>query len=881
MSLAVACVALLGVGTLRAEDQAQAAAVAARQLSQIVLKGDHPIVTGRGYRPFFDHAGVDFDGTGDGGTRVYSPVSGTVIANTGDCGKVAIYDGRNTFILAHLSSRTSVGKEKEETIRAGDYVGLASDAGTGEICAVREAHLHLEIRVGRNASLADPGKDNRATTLDPLSYTYTQAPDTASEITPQQRQALDRQEAGRLKLLQDNPNLRFQKTAVLASACGNGDFESGIDPAQWAGGHGTVSNAGDPNFASFTAGLFPGPLTSSGAHQTSVAAGNDAVVGINQVAPGGSAKSVRIGNMAAGFGSELLSKTFVVTAAESVIKFWYAVVLEDPQHPFVQQPSLWVRALDSTGAVIPGAVNLGNGSDKLVSDGTNPFFNKKPSTFILYRDWSCAQIDLSSQIGKTVTIEFVTEDCAQGAHYGYAYIDNVCGSCAGDPSGDIVFNKAASSDCGVGKVCFDYTLPVSGTITGAVVIKLDVLQNGAVVGSLSSPNLTSGTSYCFDVDPASIPGLSAGPGAFDFVATGQFTIGSTVLAPKSTGAAPDGVQPGMNNDYKIACEWAGCCPGPNLLQNSSFEAGNSGFSSSYLFVPSPNSAGAVLPGQYGVLNSTQASTVASTWNVKSRSSCSAAGNFLAANGATGQSGGKKVWAETVGVVPGKEYRFCANFRNMPQCAFDVKPKVELRFSSPANTTSPVVISANPANACDWVLESRSIQVPAGITSLTSEIWLDETGQGDGNDLAVDDLSLQQIAQANASYVLLNIASSNITANNYNITATPVGGQPYSYFWEVCEVNGSGNCIAATQVTNPSQWWVLGPNDFKGYVGTNVLVTTNPGPGVFQTQKKYQIKYGVFDQCIAWTESRWYFGFSHSAKKLVVKKSFKDLAPDLD
>lgn len=334
-------------------------------------------------------------------------------------------------------------------------------------------------------------------------------------------------------------------------------------------------------------------------------------------------------------------------------------------------------------------------------------------------------------------------------------------------------------------------------------------------------------------------------------------------------------------NYKGMMEPAGCCPGPNLIQNGNFEAGNSGFISSYLYIPSPNSAGAVLPGRYSVLDSTQAGTVANTWNVKSYSSCSATGKFLAANGATGQPGSKKVWAETAGVAPGKEYRFCANLRNMPQCTFDVKPKVELRFSSPANTTAPAVISTNPNNACDWALESRSIQIPGGTTSLTSEIWLDETGLGDGNDLALDGISLQEMTPANASYVLLNIASSNITATTYSIAATPVGGQPYSHYWEVCEVDGSGSCIATTQVSNPSQWWVSGPNDFKGYVGTSSLVTTNPAPGVFQTQKKYQIKYGVFGQCISWTESRWYFGFSHSAKRLVVKKSARDLALEVN
>jgi hypothetical protein len=32
-----------------------------------------------------------------------------------------------------------------------------------------------------------------------------------------------------------------------------------------------------------------------------------------------------------------------------------------------------------------------------------------------------------------VTVEFVTEDCAQFGHYGYAYLDNFCGTCPGTP----------------------------------------------------------------------------------------------------------------------------------------------------------------------------------------------------------------------------------------------------------------------------------------------------------------------------------------------------------------------------------------------------------------------------------------------------------------
>ncbi len=139
--------------------------IAPNSLSQKLLNGDYAI--SNGYQPNGVHAGIDFRGTGDGVTSVRSPIDGEVIANTSECGKVAIYDGRNTVILAHMSSRTEIGVSKR--IRAGDYVGKASRV-VGGGCTATAAHLHIEIRTGRNASMALPKNDNRNTTINPLTY---------------------------------------------------------------------------------------------------------------------------------------------------------------------------------------------------------------------------------------------------------------------------------------------------------------------------------------------------------------------------------------------------------------------------------------------------------------------------------------------------------------------------------------------------------------------------------------------------------------------------------------------------------------------------------------------------------------------------------------
>ncbi|MFY9825500.1 MAG: hypothetical protein WAM82_29270 [Thermoanaerobaculia bacterium] len=384
---------------------------------------------------------------------------------------------------------------------------------------------------------------------------------TKPEVTFEQHLDLEKAEFRRMEDLGKGAALAYQPAIGTITPCGNGDLEKLLDPAEWQGAFGSLPLAATNPFASFTVGLFPGAITNFNTHQTWVGAGTDPNVGIPTTAQG-SAGAVRIGNAFSGLGCELLSKTFIVTPAVSTITFWYAAVLQNPiGHPPNTQPFFWVRVTDASGTVVPGAFDFGAGSDMLIANNTNPFFQSKVvgQETVVYRDWSCAQIDLSTQVGKQVTIEFVTADCGLGAHWGYAYIDSFCGNCKGSPTGNITYDCEASTHCGPGRICFDYQLPSTkdpkgNTITGTVVITLDIYQNGALLTQLTSPTLTSGSSYCFNITPASIPGINTALGGFDFVATGAFAIGTTNLGHIKVGSPPDGITPGKNNDYQIACK---------------------------------------------------------------------------------------------------------------------------------------------------------------------------------------------------------------------------------------------------------------------------------------------------------------------------------------
>jgi hypothetical protein len=391
--------------------------------------------------------------------------------------------------------------------------------------------------------------------------------------------ALRAAEFHRLGQLEQGAALLYKPTPGTMTACGNGDLETHLDPAEWQGAYGALNSgtAGNINFGALTAGLYPGGIKdqapdkydfSQQAHQTWVPAGTDYFVGIPTTAPGSSG-AVRIGNAITGGGCELLSKTFTVTPATATITFWYAVVLHNPDpvdHAMNEQPYFMVRVTDNAGALVPGAFDFGNGSNKLIADSTSPFFKtvKDPDSGqpLVYRDWSADQIDLTSQIGQQVTIEFITADCWHTGHWGYAYIDRLCGTCEGSPTGCLSFDAHSSTACGSGRICYGYQLPAAVNALGQpvpgaqVVITLDIYQNGSPVAQLTSPVLTSGTSYCFEITPSAIPGVDTSLGGFDFSATGAFSLDKKAVGSIRVGAPRDGMTPGTNNDYQVACR--GC-----------------------------------------------------------------------------------------------------------------------------------------------------------------------------------------------------------------------------------------------------------------------------------------------------------------------------------
>lgn len=312
---------------------------------------------------------------------------------------------------------------------------------------------------------------------------------------------------------------------------------------------------------------------------------------------------------------------------------------------------------------------------------------------------------------------------------------------------------------------------------------------------------------------------------------------------------------GISWTLGYCCPDKWCCPGENIIKDGDFELGTPQFSSDYEF-NAATSNGATLPGQYNIVTAAGASTISPNWVATDHNSCKggSGSKFMVVNGRTCQTTGSKViWRETVKVLEGREYRFCANVKNFKQCTFDILPKIDVRFSQPSTSNMTQAIVNTSSAACDWQHIEGIVTIPPGINNLTVEILLDETGLGDGNDLALDDISLQLKSIIDPACLNLIITTTMISGGalytvSANAVALPAG---YYFWWQVCEVDMNDNPVACSP-QNPAAWWKL-PCSFNGY--PNQPNISDP-PGKFDIHKRYRITFGAWSDCVAWGSSSW-------------------------
>jgi gliding motility-associated-like protein len=165
-------------------------------------------------------------------------------------------------------------------------------------------------------------------------------------------------------------------------------------------------------------------------------------------APNGSNYIVRLGNNSTGRGAESISYTLTVpTNVDNYsIIFNYAVVIENPPHEVDEQPKFTARILDvaSNSTTSCGSFTFtAPGSGATLPGFELSALRGSRGDPVFYKPWAPVLVNLTDYRGKTIRLEFTTNDCSRGGHFGYAYID-FNENCSIPITGNITCQQSAS-----------------------------------------------------------------------------------------------------------------------------------------------------------------------------------------------------------------------------------------------------------------------------------------------------------------------------------------------------------------------------------------------------------------------------------------------------
>ncbi len=158
-------------------------------------------------------------------------------------------------------------------------------------------------------------------------------------------------------------------------------------------------------------------VTSTSTIGTQCTNGIDNYGGFSIVSPDGGTSSLLLNNNLAGGKTQIGSYYMPVTPGNSSFTCRFAAVLQRGGHSDSTKPyfAIQIRGYSMTGMFI---TELYDTSSLL------PNWQKSTlDTTIEFLNWTESTIDLSAYLGYTVGINYCLNDCSDGQHFGYAYID--------------------------------------------------------------------------------------------------------------------------------------------------------------------------------------------------------------------------------------------------------------------------------------------------------------------------------------------------------------------------------------------------------------------------------------------------------------------------
>ena len=261
--------------------------------------------------------------------------------------------------------------------------------------------------------------------------------------------------------------------------------------------------------------------------------------------------------------------------------------------------------------------------------------------------------------------------------------------------------------------------------------------------------------------------------------------------------------------------------GTNLIVNGDFSAGNTGFSSEYVYA-----ANNTTEGEYFVGPS------ANTWNYN-LSNCTdhttGTGNMLLVNGTPDID--LKVWTQTVNVTPNTNYAFSTWI----QALWPPNP-AQLRFFINGKPVGNLITASLPT--CTWTQFYTTWNSGSNTTATISII--NKNTQILGNDFALDDISFAPVIIKRDSVVIkvekpaLTINKDTTICTGINLPLQVTGAATYS--WSPLTGLSAGNI--SNPVATPAattKYYVTGTTINGCMAKDSVLVSVNPKPVITKTR----------------------------------------------
>ena len=191
----------------------------------------------------------------------------------------------------------------------------------------------------------------------------------------------------------------YNNLEIQSSACNNEDFEMG-------------------NFTGWTvSGSAPAIIRTTPF--------NDPIVGTIPHSPLGGTQIAQLNDLAGGYRTTTISKTFLVGSTNTFFQIAFLAVLHQPsEHPCDCQPRFTLQ-------VSVGGVPLNCPNYNIVPGGCSNFGCPDwiDAGYVVYNPtWQVATLDLTPYIGQNVTITASVIDCCYYGHGGLVYLDAICGS---------------------------------------------------------------------------------------------------------------------------------------------------------------------------------------------------------------------------------------------------------------------------------------------------------------------------------------------------------------------------------------------------------------------------------------------------------------------